>query len=75
MMTFLDHCGSNKNKTDEVLKAAVGLVGDLSQTFGKRLQQYLRHPVIMQLLAEGQAEGEVEETAKWAREMVNAALV
>ena len=40
-------------KDEEVLKAAVGLLGDLGQTFGTRMQAMYRLPFVMSVVKEG----------------------
>ena len=49
----LQRSGMDDQKDEEVLKAAVGLLGDLGQTFGIRMQAMYRQPFVMSVVKEG----------------------
>eukprot|EP00904_Undaria_pinnatifida_P013666 jgi/Undpi1/942/HiC_scaffold_10.g04406.m1 len=73
LMTFLDQLAADTNKDNDVLKTAIGVVGDLAQGLGVSHAPRLRTPGIMALLNEGEGSGQDESIvslAKWAKEQV-----
>lgn len=47
IVELLQRSTNDENKSEEVLKAAVGLLGDLGQIFGSRMAQVYRMPFVM----------------------------
>jgi importin subunit beta-1 len=75
IFNFINRIGSNENKSTEVLKCVVGLIGDIGQTYGKRARQYLQNAVVMKLLQEGNAEEDIHEIAVWAHSVCRFYLI
>ena len=74
IVDFTARTAVNEHKSSEVVKAAVGLLGDLGQTFGKRVLQLFREPFVNGLIQEGLADEEVREIAIWAQQAITAVL-
>ncbi|CAM9411941.1 unnamed protein product [Ectocarpus sp. 6 AP-2014] len=73
LMTFLEQLAADTNKDDDVLKTAIGVVGDLAQGLGAAQAPNLRTPGVLALLREGQSTGHDEAIialANWASEQV-----
>jgi importin subunit beta-1 len=47
IVELLQRSTNDEHKSEEVLKAAVGLLGDLGQIFGSRMAQVYRMPFVM----------------------------
>ncbi|CAM9580768.1 unnamed protein product [Ascophyllum nodosum] len=74
LMTFLEQLAADAGKDSDVLKTAIGVVGDLAQGLGPAHAPHLRTQGILQLLNEGEATNRDEtivSLAKWAREQVS----
>jgi hypothetical protein len=69
IVEFLKRTGGNTKKSSEVLKAAVGLLGDLGATFGKKLQLLFREPFASALIQEAMDDEESKPNAIWAQEV------
>lgn len=69
MVEFLHRSAADENRTNEVLKACVGLLGDLGQTFGVKMQQLYQMPFVPMLIQQAaQADDEdIQEVAQWAQ--------
>ena len=61
------------NRSDDLTRAMVGLIGDLADTFGPQLKQLLQTEWVMQLIREAKTERHygitTRETARWAKEV------
>ncbi|CAN0102917.1 unnamed protein product, partial [Scytosiphon promiscuus] len=69
LMAFLDQLAADTNKDNDVLKTAIGVVGDLAQGLGVSQAPNLRTPGVLALLREGQGSGQDESIislATWA---------
>ena len=69
---FLQRSSAGEDRPSEVLKAAVGLIGDLAQTFGKRVQQLFASPVITQIVQNGLGDEDenVQRLSSWAQQVI-----
>jgi hypothetical protein len=77
MVEFLHRSAADENRTSEVLKACVGLLGDLGQTFGSKMQQLYQMPFVPMLLQQAQQQGDddIQEVAQWTQSVSSACLV
>lgn len=66
----------DKNKSSEVLKTAVGVLGDLGQTFGKRMHNLYLQPYVSSLVQQALVDDEddVKQVADWAQQMIDAVV-
>lgn len=53
IMQFLETIARDANKSDSLVGAAIGLIGDLVTSFGPKMSQYVERDVIEKLIAEG----------------------
>lgn len=68
IVEFLHRSAADENRSSEVLKSAVGLLGDLGQTFGAKMQPLYVMPFVSMLIQQGaQADAEIQEVAQWAQ--------
>ena len=68
MVEFLHRSAADENRTSEVLKACVGLLGDLGQTFGNKMQALYQMPFVPMLLQQAsQEDDDIQEVAQWAQ--------
>eukprot|EP01038_Epipyxis_sp_PR26KG_P008524 gene8524-11521_t len=73
IVEFLNRSASDDNRTEDVLKASVGLIGDLGQTYGARMKVIFSQSFIAALIQEGLGmEDDIKQTAAWAQQVVNA---
>ena len=63
---------SDTNCVPSVLKAAIGLLGDLGSAFGSRMHQIFSQPYIAQLLQEGRQYDEMTTIVNWTHGVVQA---
>jgi hypothetical protein len=77
MVEFLHRSAADENRTSEVLKACVGLLGDLGQTFGSKMQQLYQMPFVPMLLQQAQQQGDddIQEVAQWTQSVSTACFV
>jgi hypothetical protein len=66
---LLQRIANDSDKTDELLKAAVTLLGDIAQVYGKRALNFLVLPFATQMLQEGLGCDDVVESANWAHKV------
>jgi importin subunit beta-1 len=72
MVEFLHRSAADKDRTNEVLKACVGLLGDLGQTFGVKMQALYQMPFVPLLIQQAsQADEDIQEVAQWAQTVSN----
>jgi hypothetical protein len=69
IVDFIYRCANNDNKSVEIVKAAVGLVGDLAVVFGKRVLNVFKQPFVNTLIQEGLTEEDIRDTAAWAQKV------
>lgn len=67
----------DKNKSSEVLKTAVGVLGDLGQTFGKRMHNLYLQPFVSSLVQQAltDEEDDVKQVADWSQSVSLEAVV
>lgn len=70
IVDFLQRSGTDENRSDEVLKSAVGILGDLGMTYGARVQPIYRMPFVAQILKDAlEADDDTKQIAQWAQEV------
>lgn len=74
MVAFLSRIQTNPNMSSELLKAVVGLLGDLAQTFGKRISHIFRMPFVSSLIQQGTHDEDAQEISEWAGSVISAAV-
>jgi importin subunit beta-1 len=67
IFNLLRRTSERESKDENVLKGAVGLLGDLAQTYGKRIHMELRQPYVNVFLQEGVNDEDIKDTALWAQ--------
>lgn len=69
MVEFLHRSAADENRTNEVLKSCVGLLGDMGQTFGIKMQALYQMPFVPMLIqqASQSEEDDIREIAQWAQ--------
>ena len=67
IVDFMARSTASEYKSIEIVKAAVGLLGDLGQIFGKRVINVFKQPFVSTLIQEGLVDEDVRETALWAQ--------
>lgn len=71
IVEFLKRSAEDPNRSGEVLKSAVGLLGDLGQIYGTKMQSFYSQPFIARLIEEAGHNGsESQEIATWARSVI-----
>jgi hypothetical protein len=64
----LKRSAEDQNRSGEVLKSAVGLLGDLGQIYGVKMQGVYNQPFVAKLIEEAAHNGsESQEVATWTR--------
>jgi importin subunit beta-1 len=66
IILFIQRSTQSSTKSTEVLKAAIGLVGDLADCFGPRMASVLSQPFVTSMLEEGSEYEEMQQLVKWA---------
>lgn len=77
IIEFLQRSTSDPRRSEEVLKTAIGFIGDLGKAYGKKMVVVFQQSFVMQLLQQGssaQYDESIQETAKWAQREVNKAV-
>lgn len=69
MVEFLHRSAADENRTSEVLKSCVGLLGDMGQTFGAKMQPIYQMPFVPALIQQAQQQGDddIQEIAQWTQ--------
>jgi importin subunit beta-1 len=65
---FIQRAGCDTNRSDEVLKTAVGLIGDIGQSYGAKVLAFLQQGFVSNMINDallGQCNA--EEVANWAK--------
>ena len=70
IVTLIHKSTSDKLCTPAVLKASIGLLGDLGTTFGNRMFQIYSQAYILQLLQEGRQYEDMADVVTWAHGIV-----
>lgn len=67
IVEFIHRSSVDANRSEEVIKSAVGLLGDLGQSFGAKMLPVFEQPWTSQLIKHAlQAGINAEEVANWA---------
>mmetsp|Transcript_32889 Transcript_32889/g.47518 ORF Transcript_32889/g.47518 Transcript_32889/m.47518 type:complete len:856 (+) Transcript_32889:71-2638(+) len=74
IVEFLCRSTEDQHRSDEVLKSAIGLLGDMGQTFGLKMQALYQQRFVMELVRQGLSsdEKDIIEVATWAETLVTA---
>ncbi len=67
VIEFLRRSATDENRSEDVLKSAVGLLGDLGQTFGSKMAPVYTQPFVQPLILQAISYEEINETAKWTQ--------
>lgn len=68
IVEFLKRSAEDPNRSGEVLKSAVGLLGDLGQIYGAKMQPVYAQAFVAKLIEEANQNGsESQEIAHWVR--------
>lgn len=77
IFTFLHLALTDQDRTESILRSAIGLLGDLAEAFPNgQLKEPLSSPWVAELLRAGRTKmggAETKKVAKWAREMIRRA--
>ena len=67
LMQFLETISRDANKSESILAAAIGLIGDLVTTYGQAILQFVEREAFEKLLAEGKRSkvGKTKTLANW----------
>jgi importin subunit beta-1 len=71
IIEFLRRSATDPNRSEDVLKSAVGLLGDLGQTFGAKMQPVYGQPFVQQVILQAISYEDIHETAKWAQSIIS----
>jgi hypothetical protein len=66
---FIRRSTSDSNRTQEVVKAAVGLLGDLGDAFGARMAPLYSQPDVMHLINMALADENSKAVASWTKKV------
>ncbi len=68
LMQFLETIARDPNKSDSILGAAIGLIGDLVTSYGQSILQFVENDAFEKLLAEGKRSKvmKTKTLANWA---------
>lgn len=68
IIDFLRRSTEDSNRSGEVLKSAIGLLGDLGQAFGNKVLPVYNMPFVASLIQEGSQNGsDTQDVAEWAQ--------
>jgi importin subunit beta-1 len=70
LLVFMERCSTDENKTTEVVKNCIALLGDLGQFFGAKMNGIYQQPYVSQLMQEGMQDEELSEITRWACQMI-----
>ncbi|ORZ20333.1 armadillo-type protein [Absidia repens] len=78
IFSFIGSLSMYQNRSDDLTRALIGLVGDLAETFGGHVKQYFIADWVNKLLKEGRVgrhtSKATRDTSRWAKEMVKYAI-
>lgn len=69
MIEFVQRCVLDETKSNEVLKAAIALLGDLVDCFRGRMSNILNQPFVGKMLQEGKQYEEMRQIANWTQKV------
>lgn len=68
IVDFLRRSAEDTNRSGEVLKSAIGLLGDLGQAFGNKMLEVYNMPFVASLIQEGSQNGsDTQDVAEWTQ--------
>jgi importin subunit beta-1 len=68
IVDFIQRSACDQNRSDEVLKSSVGLLGDLGQSFGAKMLPVFQMPFVNTIINQALTEGiGAEEVANWTK--------
>eukprot|EP01006_Ploeotia_vitrea_P006516 TRINITY_DN13463_c0_g1_i1.p1 TRINITY_DN13463_c0_g1~~TRINITY_DN13463_c0_g1_i1.p1 ORF type:complete len:380 (+),score=24.45 TRINITY_DN13463_c0_g1_i1:146-1141(+) len=70
IVNLIHKATSDNHCVPSVLKAAIGLLGDLGSAYGNRMYQIFSQPYIMQLLQEGRTFEDLQTIVNWTQGIV-----
>lgn len=75
VQNIVQFCGiisADVNRTENIVRLALGVLGDLGQALGSKVKQPLTQPFVKQLISEGMKgeEQSTKESAQWAKEVI-----
>ncbi|CAO3614146.1 unnamed protein product [Cunninghamella blakesleeana] len=77
ILQFMSSLAMDPNRSDDLNRALIGLLGDLAETFGGHIKAYLVADWVSRLLKDGRigrhSSKATKDTARWAKEMVKQA--
>jgi importin subunit beta-1 len=62
---LVKRCAEDQDKSDELHKTVVGLIGDLGTVFGARMVHFLTDHIIIKTVQEGLADEDINELSRW----------
>ncbi|KAL0207377.1 hypothetical protein P9112_012005 [Eukaryota sp. TZLM1-RC] len=73
MFVYIVNVANDKYRNDDVLAAAINLIGDVGSVLGATVSTYLQNKAIDDLVKKGRSshDADVEEAAKWARSVIS----
>uniref|UniRef100_A0A7S1UHI3 Importin N-terminal domain-containing protein n=2 Tax=Phaeomonas parva TaxID=124430 RepID=A0A7S1UHI3_9STRA len=75
VLNFLERISQDPNRTDELIKEACGVIGDVAWALGPHFRQYAGSPIITEFIKEGKEGGVAsQKAASWAEEKVTLVL-
>jgi importin subunit beta-1 len=71
IVNFVNFVCSDPNRSDNVTRGAVGVLGDIGQALGAKAKPYLQQPFIKNILDDCQKSenASTRDVAQWAREV------
>eukprot|EP00607_Mallomonas_marina_P010538 CAMPEP_0182418286 /NCGR_PEP_ID=MMETSP1167-20130531/2761_1 /TAXON_ID=2988 /ORGANISM="Mallomonas Sp, Strain CCMP3275" /LENGTH=853 /DNA_ID=CAMNT_0024592429 /DNA_START=51 /DNA_END=2612 /DNA_ORIENTATION=- len=71
IVEFVQRCATDVHRSPQVLKAVIGLLGDMGHSFGSRMHGVLSMPFVPQLLQEGsQQDDSTRQLVQWTQSVV-----
>ena len=68
IVEFLHRSTVQPHTSNDVIKSAVGLLGDLGQTFGSKMQPVYQMPFVPALIQQAAvADSDIQEVAQWTQ--------
>lgn len=71
IIEFVHRSTVDENRTSAVVKAAVGVLGDLGDSFGAKMFPVFSQPYVLQLLSVALQDEESKEVAAWAQKVLH----
>lgn len=69
---FVSFVWNDPNKSDEVIRGAVGVLGDLAHALGSKVRDVLKHEIVQGIINEcvTSRDQQTREVAKWAKQVI-----